>query len=163
MGIETPRVGLLNVGMEKAKGDELAVAAFELLKSDEALNFVGNIEGHQIIDGACDVLVCGGFVGNVLLKFYESIAGFVVKLLHGDARTGQNATDLERVFRVLDYAEYGGAPLLGVNGVSIVCHGGSSPRAIKNAIGVAVRSLESGLIGDMARDLAGLRDAGVES
>lgn len=156
MGIERPRVGLLNVGMEAAKGDELAVAAFELLKNDEALNFVGNIEGHQIIDGACDVLVCGGFVGNVLLKFYESIAGFVVKLLHGDDHPSLDDADLERVFRVLDYAEYGGAPLLGVDGVSIVCHGASSPRAIKNAIGVAVRSLESDLIGDMARDLASL-------
>ncbi len=156
MGIEKPRVGLLNVGIEEAKGDELAVAAFELLRSDGAINFVGNIEGHQIIDGSCDVLVCGGFVGNVLLKFYESIAGFVVKLLHGDEHPGQNDADLERVFRVLDYAEYGGAPLLGVNGVSIVCHGASSPRAIKNAIGVAVQSLESGLISDMARDLASL-------
>lgn len=163
MGIEKPRVGLLNVGIEEAKGDELAVAAFELLRSDEALNFVGNIEGHQIIDGACDVLVCGGFVGNVLLKFYESIAGFVVKLLHGDEHRNQSDADLERVFRVLDYAEYGGAPLLGVDGVSIVCHGASSPRAIKNAIGVAVRSLESGLIGDMARDLAGLHADGAES
>jgi glycerol-3-phosphate acyltransferase PlsX len=156
MGIERPRVGLLNVGMEEAKGDELAVAAFELLRSDEALNLVGNVEGHQIIEGVCDVLVCGGFVGNVLLKFYESIAGFVLKLLHGESHAGQNDTDLERVFRVLDYAEYGGAPLLGVNGVSIVCHGSSSPRAIKNAIGVAVRALESGLIGDMAHDLASL-------
>jgi len=159
MGIEKPRVGLLNVGLEEAKGDDLAVAAFELLRDDEALNFVGNVEGHQIIDGVCDVLVCGGFVGNVLLKFYESIAGFVVKLLDGEPHAGQNETDLKRVFRVLDYAEYGGAPLLGVNGVSIVCHGASSPRAIKNAIGVAVRSLESGLIADMAGDLANLQSA----
>lgn len=159
MGIEKPRVGLLNVGLEEAKGDDLAVAAFELLRDDGALNFVGNVEGHQIIDGVCDVLVCGGFVGNVLLKFYESIAGFVVKLLDGEPHAGQNETDLKRVFRVLDYAEYGGAPLLGVNGVSIVCHGASSPRAIKNAIGVAVRSLESGLIADMAGDLANLQSA----
>ncbi len=158
MDIERPRVGLLNVGTEEEKGGELAVAAFELLRKDSALNFVGNIEGHQIIIGQCDVLVCGGFVGNVLLKFYESIAGFVIDLLEGGESSPDGGDRFEQVFRFMDYAEYGGAPLLGVNGVSIVCHGASPARAITNAIGVAVGALESGLVEDLTRGLERLRE-----
>ncbi|MFQ5688753.1 MAG: phosphate acyltransferase PlsX [Gemmatimonadota bacterium] len=154
--IERPRVGLLNVGEEEEKGDDLAIATYRLLAADPALNFIGNVEGHQIILGACDVLVCDGFVGNALLKFYESMAGFVLGILR--QRLEDAPGDLEDVFKFLDYTEYGGAPLLGVNGVSIICHGSSPPRAIKNAIEVAVRSLRSGMVEDMARDLEQLPD-----
>lgn len=144
MGIELPRVGLLNIGEEPEKGDELSVQTHQLLR-DSSLNFVGNIEGRDIIGHKCDVLVTDGFVGNVLLKFYESVAGFILELLDREVREVGAQVDMERVTRVLDYTEYGGAPLLGVNGVVIVCHGGSPPKAITNAIGVAVRAVEHGM------------------
>lgn len=141
-----PRVGLLNIGEEPEKGNELAVETHELLTSDRRLNFVGNIEGRDIITGACDVLVTDGFAGNVLLKFYESIAGFLRGILKRELRDVDASPDLRKVFEALDYTEYGGAPLLGVNGIPIICHGGSPPRAIKNAIGAAIRAVETGMV-----------------
>lgn len=153
MGIERPRVGLLNIGEEPEKGDELAVAAHELL-AGSGLHFVGNVEGRDIIQGACDILVCDGFVGNVLLKFYESVAEFIIGLLDREMDRLGGDVDLREVFRVLDYAEYGGAPLLGVNGVTVICHGSSPPRAIRNAIRVAVQAVESGMVDHIARELS---------
>lgn len=151
---ERPRVGLLNIGEEPGKGDELTVEAFELLSADERLNFIGNIEGRDIVRGDCDVIVCDGFVGNILLKFYESVAGYIVGLLRKELEGVEEGTvDLEHVFRVLDYAEYGGAPLLGLGGVSIICHGGSPPKAIRNALAVAARAVRSGLVQHSAEDL----------
>jgi glycerol-3-phosphate acyltransferase PlsX len=153
MGIDRPRVGLLNIGEEPEKGDELATGAHGLL-SAASLNFVGNVEGRAIIRGGHDVLVCDGFVGNVLLKFYEAVAEVIVGMLKKEIATSESPLDLERVFGVLDYAEYGGAPLLGVNGVSIVCHGASTPNAIENALAVAVQAVTSGMVEHMARELA---------
>lgn len=150
---ERPRIGLLNVGEEASKGGALAVATYKLLEEDEDLNFVGNIEGHRIVEGACDVLVCDGFVGNVLLKFYESIAGFIAGVLKDRLDPEAAGEGLREVFRTVDYAEYGGAPLLGVNGVSIICHGASSARAIKNAIRVAGSCLDSAMVEDLASEL----------
>ncbi len=153
MGIPDPRIGLLNIGEEPKKGDELTVAAYgALMKS--ALNFVGNVEGRGILEGGCDVLVCDGFVGNVLLKFYESVASFIVSLLTnalGDEKAGH---DLEGVFRLLDYTETGGAPLLGVNGIPIICHGGSPPKAIENAIRVADRAAKVSMVSHFVREMA---------
>lgn len=153
MGVPSPRVGLLNIGEEPEKGDELAVEAHALLR-ESGLNFVGNVEGRDIIRGACDVLVCDGFVGNVLLKFYESVAGLVIHLLKKELHRTGTDLELDEVFRVLDYAEYGGAPLLGVNGVTIICHGQSTPKAIRNAIGVAARAVRSRMVSHVARELA---------
>ncbi|HEV2130427.1 MAG TPA: phosphate acyltransferase PlsX [Longimicrobiaceae bacterium] len=158
LGRERPRVGLLNIGEEPEKGNELAVETYRLLAASPALNFVGNIEGRDIILGACDVLVCDGFVGNVLLKFYESVAGFIVGLLRKELEAVQADLDLKRVFQVLDYTEYGGAPLLGVNGVSVICHGGSPPRAIRNAIRVAAQSVESHMVDHIQSRLAALAE-----
>ena len=120
---------------------------------------MGNIEGREIIRGGCDVLVADGFVGNVLLKFYESVAQFMIGLLEGAARDAEMSLDIDRLFGGLDYSEYGGAPLLGVNGVSIVCHGGSSPKAIRNAIGVAVQAVRSNMVAHITRELAALKVA----
>lgn len=150
LGVEDPAVGLLNVGEEEGKGDEVAVDAHELLRSDGDLRFAGNVEGDRIIRGDCDVLVCDGFVGNVLLKFYESIAGYVAGLLE-EASGGRLPPEHRRIRRVLDYAEYGGAPLLGVEGVAVVCHGASSSRAVRNAVGVAARAARSGIVDALAR------------
>jgi glycerol-3-phosphate acyltransferase PlsX len=154
MGLDRPRVGLMNIGEEPTKGDELSLEAHALLAASN-LHFVGNIEGRDIIRGACDVLVCDGFVGNVLLKFYESVAEFVIGLLKREMKRVGKDLELGEVFRVLDYAEYGGAPLLGVNGVSIVCHGESPPKAIQNAIRVANQAVRSGMVAHMAKELAG--------
>lgn len=154
MGRESPRVGLLNIGEEPGKGDELAVAAHELLAEDTGLNFVGNVEGREIIRGDVDVIVCDGFVGNALLKFYESVAEFIIHLLREELEQTETELDLDEVFRVLDYAEYGGAPLLGVNGVSIICHGQSPPKAIRNAIQVAAQAVRSSMVRHIARELA---------
>ncbi len=156
LGQERPRVGLLNIGEEPEKGNELAVETYRLLSASTSLNFVGNVEGRDIIRGACDVLVCDGFVGNVLLKFYESVAGFILDLLHKELVAVEAEVDLGRIFQVLDYTEYGGAPLLGVNGVTIICHGGSPPRAIRNAIRVAKQSVESQMVDHIQNRLAAL-------
>ncbi|HEX8275632.1 MAG TPA: phosphate acyltransferase PlsX [Longimicrobiaceae bacterium] len=155
MGIESPRVGLLNIGEEPEKGDERAVEAHRLLAaaSDE-LNFVGNIEGRDVIRGKCDVLVCDGFVGNVLLKFYESVAGFMLGMLRQEMADANVQLDLTRMFHTLDYTEYGGAPLLGVNGVTIICHGGSPPRAIRNAIRVAAQAVDRQMVSHIERQLS---------
>jgi len=156
-GIAEPRVGLLNVGEEEEKGDELATGAHELLATDPDLRFVGNVEGNRIIGGACDVLVTDGFVGNVLLKFYESMAGFITGLLRESRETaGAGDERMEEVLRMLDYTEYGGAPLLGVDGVVVLCHGGSPPRAIESAIRVASGSVAAGMVEHLRRDLQAL-------
>lgn len=160
MGRENPRIGLLNIGEEPGKGDELTLETHRLLSEQKGMNFIGNIEGRDIIRGACDVVVCDGFVGNVLLKFYESVAAFIVGLLKKELKElGERGQDLEHVFRVLDYAEYGGAPLLGVGGVSIICHGGSPPKAIRNALAVAARAVRSGMVRHSARNLSEPVDA----
>lgn len=152
LGRAEPRVGLLNIGEEPEKGNELSVEAYRRLQETD-LHFVGNVEGRQIIEGVCDVLVTDGFVGNVLLKFYESVAGFVFGLLRQEI-TGDGAdAKIGRVSRMLDYAEYGGAPLLGVNGISIICHGGSPPRAITNAILAAVTASDAHMIGHMRHEV----------
>ncbi len=152
-GVREPRVGLLNVGSEAAKGTEVLQEAYRSLTASD-LNFVGNIEGRDIVHHACDVLVCDGLVGNIMLKFYESLAQFLAR----EIGTRLNAVGLDReledAFRGFDYAEYGGAPLLGVNGVSVICHGGSSPKAISAGIGVAARSVRSGMVAHIARDPA---------
>ncbi len=154
LGAENPRVGLLNIGEEPGKGDELASEAYELLAADEHLNFVGNIEGRVVIEGRCDVLVADGFVGNVLLKFYESVALFVAGLVQKELVATGTELDLEHALRTLDYSEYGGAPLLGVNGVSIICHGGSSPKAIMNAIRVAAQAAREDMVADMREEFS---------
>ena len=154
LGVESPRVGLLNIGEEPEKGDEVSVETHQALVATD-LNFIGNVEGSDVVRSRMDVCVCDGFVGNVLLKFYESISAVLVSLLKKQAQTALEVVDLTPVFRVLDYAEYGGAPLLGVNGVSVICHGRSPPKAIFNAIRLAVRAVRTDMVKHMARELAG--------
>lgn len=154
LGVEHPRVGLLNIGEEPEKGNELAVESYKLLKGS-ALNFIGNVEGREIIRGGCDVLVCDGFDGNLILKFYESVAEFIIGLLRREMNAHHvDELHLNEIFRFLDYEEYGGAPLLGVNGISIIMHGSSSPKAISNALEVAARAVESSMVSDMAGEVA---------
>ncbi len=153
MGVDRPRIGLLNIGEEPEKGNELAVESHKLL-AKSGLNFIGNIEGREIIRGGCDVLVCDGFDGNLILKFYESVAEFVIGLLKREMKAHHaDELNLNEIFKVLDYAEYGGAPLLGVSGVSIIMHGSSPPKAISSALGVAAQAVRSSMVAHMAREL----------
>ncbi len=159
IGRQKPAVGLLNVGEEDEKGNAVVREAHQLLRSLPGINFIGNIEGRDILAGhdtrgAVDVVVCDGFVGNVVLKFYESVARLIVRMVKRDAPALLERDDIKRVFRTLDYSEYGGAPLLGVNGVSIICHGSSGANAIKNAVRVAVQSCRSRLSSHIAAELA---------
>jgi glycerol-3-phosphate acyltransferase PlsX len=148
-GRPNPRVGLLNVGEEDEKGNAVAKEAHQLLKNASGLNYIGNVEGRDILGhmkhGPIDVIVCDGFVGNIVLKFYESAARLLIGIVQREAPEVLAREDFGRVLRFLDYSEYGGAPLLGVKGVTIMCHGSSSGNAIKNAIRVAVQAVQSHL------------------
>lgn len=151
--IPNPRVGLLNIGSEEGKGNDLAQKTFPLLKS-ASLNFIGNVEGRDVPYGRADVVVCDGFVGNVFLKATEGLAGVLFhqikeKIMANTLRKlGALIVKpgLKEIAQMMDYAEYGGAPLLGVNGTSIICHGSSNARAIFNAIRVARECVEIQLI-----------------
>lgn len=154
LGVKNPRVGLLNIGEEPEKGDELSVEAYNLLKNAD-LNFVGNVEGHGIISATCDVLVCDGFAGNIILKFYESVAGFIMGLFRRELEARHvESLDLQGILRSLDYAEYGGAPLLGVNGVTIITHGAATPKAMASALAVAARAARTSIVTHMTAALA---------
>jgi glycerol-3-phosphate acyltransferase PlsX len=141
---EAPRVGLVSIGEERSKGNELILNARQLLKKSN-INFVGNIEGRDILAGTVDVAVVDGFTGNILLKFAESLQPVLVKAVHRQIQTnifsrvaaGLMLPFLRRLTKPFDYAEYGGAPLLGVNGIVIICHGSSNAKAIARAVVVA--------------------------
>ncbi len=136
-----PRVGLLSIGEEDTKGNEVTKEAFKLLKASP-INFIGNVEGRDVYSGEADVVVCDGFIGNVALKISEGVADTIKKLLlkeisgsfWGRLAYPLIAAPLLNLKRKIDYAEFGGAPLLGVNGICMICHGRSSAKAIKNAI-----------------------------
>jgi glycerol-3-phosphate acyltransferase PlsX len=145
LGKENPRIGLLSIGEESTKGNELTLTTYKLLSEDPYLNFIGNVEGRDVLKGTCDVVVCDGFVGNIVLKFAESIDGFLTWLVKKRVKESLLfrlgaflvKVSIRDLRKVLDYTEYGGAPLLGVNGVCIICHGESPPKAIKNALKMA--------------------------
>jgi len=144
LGRPQPSIGLLSIGEEPEKGNVAVKEAHQLLEAAD-INFVGNVEGRDILTGGSprahvDVVVCDGFVGNVVLKFYESVPALIFRMLE---RASAPKDLMARAFKGFDYSDYGGAPLLGVRGVSIIAHGSSSPRAFKNAILVGVRAVES--------------------
>ncbi|MDZ7343917.1 MAG: phosphate acyltransferase, partial [candidate division KSB1 bacterium] len=146
IGIESPKVALLSNGEERSKGTEVTREAYGLLENG-GVNFIGNVQGRDILAGTADVVVCDGFVGNVILKFAESLGsvfrhhikrqiGKMIFRQIGAFLLKPTFTGLRKIF---DYEEYGGAPLLGINGVCIICHGGSTPKAIRNAIRKAMQ------------------------
>lgn len=156
LGLANPRVGLLANGEEETKGDQLTQEAHQLIKAAApaaGINFIGNVEGRDINAGTVDVVVCDGFVGNVVLKLSEGLA----KMLLGTIRAELTASTVskvgallarpafDRVRKKIDYEEYGGVPVLGVNGVSVICHGSSHAKAIKNAIRVAMQTADARL------------------
>lgn len=146
LGRSNPVIGLLSIGEEAEKGNAAVKEAHQLLLAS-GLNFIGNVEGRDVAMGACDrgpfdVVVCDGFTGNVLLKFYEAAPKLFGGLM---LKAGVSKETLGAALGQLDYAKYGGAPLLGVKGVSIICHGKSSPEALKNGIKAGLRAVESGM------------------
>ena len=153
LGRKEPRVGLLNIGEESSKGNELAQASYPLLAQQSGFNFVGNVEGRDIYNGRCDVVVTDGFTGNVALKISESLAEMIGAMIKEellrDARSKLGAKlampAFERFRKRIDYTEMGGAPLLGIDGAAIICHGASPVKAIKNAVRVAQEWANAGL------------------
>jgi glycerol-3-phosphate acyltransferase PlsX len=163
-GTSGPRVGLLSIGEEESKGNDLTREAFHLLKH-LPLNFVGNVEGRDLYNGKVDVIVADGFVGNVALKISEGVANLVRTVLKESLKatiTSQVGALLSRSAFIdfkkrLDHTEYGGAPLLGVKGACIITHGSSNANAIKNAVRVAAEFSERGINGSIERALAAVR------
>ena len=160
-GRPNPSIGLLSIGEEPEKGNAVVKEAHVLFRK-AGFNFHGNLEGRDLPAGASergpfDVVICDGFVGNVVLKFYEAVAPMIVRLL--SEHPGIDAGHVRAALKGFDSANYGGAPLLGVRGVSIICHGNSPPRAIKNAIKVAVRAVETRMNDQIGQKLAAAEPA----
>ena len=139
-GIENPRVGLMGIGEEAAKGNELVKKTRELILADPQINFIGNIEGRDVLDGVCDVAICEGFVGNVILKLTEGLVDGLFGAIKHELLNRNKLLALifksvmRSIYKKYDYHEYGGALLLGVNGTAVISHGSSKSRTIKNAI-----------------------------
>jgi glycerol-3-phosphate acyltransferase PlsX len=163
LGREHPRVGLLNIGEEPSKGNELAAAAHAMLR-DSRLDFAGNVEGRDLLHGKADVVVCDGFTGNVVLKFAESMLGFTRGLLRQEIATSLRLRlggwlmrpAFNTMKKRLDYQEFGGAPLLGVDGIVLIAHGKSSARAIESAVRAAATLVQHRITERIAAQLEDL-------
>ena len=159
--MSNPRVGLLNVGHEPGKGNQLAKEAFDLLE-DAGVNFIGNVEGREVPSGNVDVIICDGFVGNVVLKLAEGLGATLLNMIKTEAKSSLAATagallmkpGFRRIKKRMDPNQYGGAPLLGINGVVIIAHGGSNAKAIYNAIRVARDGVQNNYVGIIAEKMA---------
>lgn len=162
LGKSNPRVGLLSIGEEETKGNELTKEAFRALDDVPGVDFIGNVEGMDVFNGKADVVVCDGFTGNIALKIGESAAWTVVTLFKEELSRGLAGKagllllrpSLERFQRRIDYTEYGGAPLLGVNGVVVIAHGRSTAKAIKNGIRVAADCIKNRVIESIREGIA---------
>jgi glycerol-3-phosphate acyltransferase PlsX len=151
LGMEQPKVGLLNIGEESTKGDDLAIRTHQLLQENPRITFIGNAEGRDVLSGRFDVIVCDGFVGNVLLKFAEAVGEIVLQILreelpqglHGQLGTALLKPNLKRIKQRIDHAEHGGGLLLGVAGVCIISHGSSQAPSIFNAIRLAKEAIDN--------------------
>ena len=154
LNIESPRVGVLNIGEEAGKGNELAQATYKLLEDNQdKINFIGNIEGKELFSGLCDVVVCDGFVGNVALKITEGTAGMMFRMLKKEFKANPLAKIagliaspfMKNIYKKINHEEFGGALLLGVKGITVISHGSSKAYAIKNAVRVARDAVETGV------------------
>ena len=163
LGIARPTVGLLNVGEEETKGTDFVKEIHRILSEKMPQNFIGNVEGSGIYRGDCDCIICDGFVGNVVLKVSESLAESATTLIKREIKKSPLAMlgallmrpRLKAIRRNADYSEYGGAPLLGVNGIVMICHGRSNAKAIKNAIRAAGREVEHNILETMRQEITG--------
>ncbi|MBC5795793.1 phosphate acyltransferase PlsX [Sphaerospermopsis sp. LEGE 00249] len=151
LGMPEPKIGLLNIGEEDTKGNEAALRAHQLLRENTQINFSGNAEGRDVLSGEFDVIVCDGFVGNVLLKFAEAVGGVILQILReelpqgirGQIGTAILKPNLKRVKQRMDHAEHGGALLLGVNGICFIGHGSSEAPSIFSAIRMAKEAVDN--------------------
>ncbi len=166
LGVAKPRTGLLANGEEESKGNEITKESFKKLEHFEG--FMGNVEGNNIFDGSCDVIVCDGFIGNLVLKASEGVAKTITELIKEYIRKSPVAITgallMRKVFKLLkkqiDYAEIGGAPLIGIKGCAIVSHGKSNPKAIKNAIFQAIRYVDTGVNSHIEATLSDIANKG---
>jgi glycerol-3-phosphate acyltransferase PlsX len=167
-GVANPRVGLLSIGEEDAKGTTVVKEARKLMRDEPQINFVGNVEGRDLFRGIVDVVVCDGFVGNIVLKFTEGLsAGLFQTILAELEEAGPGMVDqfkpvMKKLFQKHDWQEYGGAPLLGVGGYCLICHGRSDSRAIKNAIRVGKQLAASGINDIVVKEIAASIPGGEE-
>ena len=160
-GIKNPRVGLVSIGEEPTKGNKVTLAAFELLNKAD-INFIGNIEGRDIPRAKADVVVCDGFVGNVILKFGEGLAEMMLKLVRKELKRHPAAwaslpflwLAIKDLRKKVDYSEFGGAPLLGVDGICIIGHGSSNGKAVKNAIFAGAKAVKHNLATEIKEAIA---------
>ena len=165
LGVKQPRVGLLNIGEEECKGNELALKTHPLLVEEKRLNFVGNCEGRDVLSGEFDVVVCDGFTGNVLLKFLESVGSVLLEVLKAELPRGRRGkvgsafliSNLRRIKKRLDHAEHGGALLLGVDGLCVIGHGSSKARSVMGALRLAHAAASHNTLDNLHR----LSDEGV--
>jgi len=154
LGIAHPKIALLNIGEEEEKGNELTFATYKLLKASKEINFIGNIEGKDVLTGRADIIICDGFVGNMLLKFGEGLGLYLGNILKKEIKNSIFAKigaiflypSLQRIRKFIDYDEYGGALLLGINGICIKAHGRANEKAFQNAIKVAIDSVDHKII-----------------
>jgi glycerol-3-phosphate acyltransferase PlsX len=161
LGVAAPRVGLLSIGEEEGKGNDLTKEAYRLLKA-APLTFVGNVEARDVFSGKADVIVCDGFTGNVVLKLSEGLVEMVEEQLGAELSSTFSSQvgyllsrrAYRRFRKRVDYSEYGGAPLLGVSGLVLVCHGRSSPKAIRNAVVAASRFVADSVLSAIERRVA---------
>ncbi len=160
LGIESPTIGLLNIGEEAGKGGNLAKEAYKLMEG-RIKNFIGNVEANEVYTGKSHCIVCDGFVGNIVLKVSEGFVESAGKLVKREIKKSPIAMlgaflmkiGMGDIRKLVDYSEYGGAPLLGVNGVVMISHGRSSPKAIKNAIRATKREIEHNILAEMRKEL----------
>ena len=161
LGVENPTVGLLNIGEEEGKGTGFEKETYKLM-SERVKDFLGNIEPNEVFSGKCDCIICDGFVGNVVIKISEGLMESAAALLRREIKKSPVAafgallvkSRLEHVKKYADYSEYGGAPLLGVDGIVMISHGRSSPKAIKNAIRTAKREMEHNILASLKKEVA---------
>ena len=154
LGIDTPKVGLLNIGEEPSKGNDLALRTHQLLQDNSRINFVGNAEGRDALSGHFDVIVCDGFVGNVLLKFAEAMAEALLQIIREELPQGWRGKlgtlmlkpNLKRIKQRMDHAEHGGGLLLGVDGICIISHGSSQAPSIFNAVRLAKEAVDNSVL-----------------
>ncbi len=155
--VSSPRIGLLNIGEEECKGNELSLRTHELLSKETRLNFAGNCEGRDVLSGEFDVVVCDGFTGNVLLKFLESVGSVLLDVLRAELPRGRRGkvgsaflrSNLRRIKKRLDHAEHGGALLLGVNGICVIGHGSSRALSVLSALRLAHSAASHGVMDDL--------------
>ena len=155
--VKKPRIGLLNIGEEECKGNDLSLKTFELLSSEKSFDFGGNCEGRDVLSGSFDVVVCDGFTGNILLKFLESVGGVLLDILRSELPRGRRGkvgsaflkSNLLRIKKRLDHAEHGGALLLGVNGICVIGHGSSKSLSVVSALRLAHSAVNHGVMDNL--------------